>query len=62
MRIIFVSEQKRWEAAQAKTAAAIPTIYEDEEFDFENIDEPGPVTGESTYTGSEGTCHSTAPC
>lgn len=56
MRIIFVSEQKRWEAAQAKTAATIPTIYEDEELELENIDEPHFPVGEQTYAGLESTC------
>jgi len=56
MRLIFVSEQKRWEASQARTAASIPTIYEEEELgmgneelDFQaeesffmDQDEPGP--------------------
>jgi len=51
MRIIFVSEQKRWEAAQAKTAATIPTIYEDEELELENTDEPHFSVGEQTYMG-----------
>lgn len=31
MRLIFVSEQKRWEATQARAAATISTIYEEEE-------------------------------
>ncbi|KAG0131564.1 hypothetical protein HOY82DRAFT_485033 [Tuber indicum] len=56
MRLIFVSEKKRWEASQARAAASIPTIYEEEEFgigneelDFQaeeslfmDQDEPGP--------------------
>lgn len=36
MRLIFVSEQKRWEASQARTAASIPTIYEEEELGMGN--------------------------
>ena len=59
MRVIFVSEQKRWEAAQAKTAATIPTIYEDEELELENTDEPHFSVSEQTYMGSESTCHAT---
>ncbi|RPB06966.1 hypothetical protein P167DRAFT_473361, partial [Morchella conica CCBAS932] len=35
MRLIFVSEQKRWEATQARAAATISTIYEEEEFEVE---------------------------
>lgn len=31
MRMIFVSEQKRWEANLEKAAKRIPTIYEEEE-------------------------------
>lgn len=31
MRLIFVSEHKRWEATQARAAATISTIYEEEE-------------------------------
>lgn len=33
MRLIFVSEQKRWEATQARAAATISTIYEEEELE-----------------------------
>lgn len=29
--MIFVAEQKRWEASQASAAARIPTIYEEDE-------------------------------
>lgn len=36
MRLIFVSEQKRWEATQARAAATISTIYEEEELEFNN--------------------------
>ncbi|PWW75302.1 hypothetical protein C7212DRAFT_198522 [Tuber magnatum] len=39
MRLIFVSEQKRWEAWQARTAASIPTIYEEEELGIGNEEE-----------------------
>ena len=60
MRIVFVSEQKRWEAAQAKTAATIPTIYEDQELELENTDEPRFPMVEQTYMGSESTCHAAA--
>lgn len=35
MRLIFVSEQKRWEATQARAAATISTIYEEEELEFD---------------------------
>lgn len=35
MRLIFVSEQKRWEATQARAAATISTIYEEEELEVE---------------------------
>lgn len=39
MRLIFVSEQKRWEATQAKAAATISTIYEEEELEFNSTQE-----------------------
>jgi hypothetical protein len=58
MRIIFVSEQKRWEAAQARTAASIPTIYEDEELDFEGPDGPDLPIDESPYMGPDRTYRS----
>lgn len=35
MRLIFVSEQKRWEATQARAAATISTIYEEDELEFD---------------------------
>jgi hypothetical protein len=39
MRMIFVAEQKRWEASLEKAASRIPTIYEEEEH-FEEHDIP----------------------
>jgi hypothetical protein len=39
MRMIFVAEQKRWEANLEKAASRIPTIYEEEEEEEEVFDE-----------------------
>jgi hypothetical protein len=39
MRMIFVAEQKRWEASLEKAASRIPTIYEEEE-QFDDHDFP----------------------
>ncbi|KAL7269116.1 hypothetical protein RUND412_008226 [Rhizina undulata] len=46
MRMIFVSEKKRWEAAQARAAARIPTIYENVELESGTGQECGEILEE----------------
>lgn len=59
MRMIFVSEQKRWEATQARAAATISTIYEEEELEFDDTqDYELPDQAEQTFgMNCQGTDH-----
>jgi len=54
MRLIFVSEQKRWEASQARTAASIPTIYEEEELGIGNEEHLDFQAEESFFMDQDG--------